>query len=197
MRTSAADRSRSGISTSAGSCGSCRRCSSCSWSPAFLAYVYCLPVELKEYSKEPRQRGRFGFQRLFRGDCGLFRCAGRNQAAAAYLVAGRRGAVLPDRAAVDAVCLSVCSEAGQSCCLRCRRRPVVRGGYGSSAIETRLSCSTSRRFAPGSWRSARCCRSGSFRRPPRRMLEKHLRRRRDCCCCSASSCSDRRRRRCC
>ena len=68
--------------------------------------------------EEPRQRGRFGFEHLLRRDRRIFRRARRNQALAAYLVAGRRGAVLPDRAVVDAVCLSRRCRSAPGCCLR-------------------------------------------------------------------------------
>ena len=87
-----------------------------------------------------RQRGRFGFKRLFRDHCGLFRCAGRNQAAAAYLVAGCRGAILSDGAAVDDVCYRVFPKRTKALfavtAVLSLRRPL------SSATAIRTSCFT-------------------------------------------------------
>ena len=68
--------------------------------------------------------------------------------------------------------------------------------FTRSAIATPLSHFISRRSAPGSLRSARCWRSSSFRRR-RVSSESWPAVRSGCCCCSARSFSDRHPVRCC
>ena len=128
-----------------------------------LAYLYFLPVELQDYSRSLASAIGSVSNVYFAQTAELFRCAGRHQTTAAYLVARRGRAVLLRRSAPDAAGLPVRAEGAQNSCLRSPPCFPLRPPW-RSAIETRHLCFISRRFAPGSWRSARCCRSGLSRR---------------------------------
>ena len=157
-----------------------------------LACVLLPAGRTRGLREEPRQRRGVDLECLLCADRRLFRRSGRNQAAAAYLVARRRRAVLLRRSPADAVGLALRAEARRTAVRNRRRGFPLRRRSGHERSKPHL-CVLSHAvpgLGTGARRAAR--RSDSFprRKPPSGETPVA---RRDCCSCSASSFSDRRR----
>ena len=139
---------------------------------AAAPFVLVMPDEFKEFGREVARRRADGRQPPVPQPAGLFRHRRRYQGAAASVVAGRRGAVLPRRAAACSRCRGGCRTGWAA--RRCRPRLLLWAGRrwqcslslaGCVAVHQPAAATTpsiSPRCGPGSSspavRSASCCR---------------------------------------
>ena len=162
---------------------------------SMLAYVFCLPVELVDYSKSLASAIGFGLQHLFRGDGRYFDAPAETKPllhtwslgveeqfyliTPLFMLFAYR--CLPKHAK-----LAVC---GRRCAFLAAAYAVSHRNHDLRILPHAVS-----RMGAGARRVA-----GDQVHPGagNRIQQERLRRRSGCCCCSASFCLDRHRSRCC